>query len=146
MTNQVELQHQNALAQQKRRLKNHRRADPESAFLFALLETSNRSLADLVSVLERLLIARQQAMEGLDRLDDTCVEFRTQLQRAREAEHWIRGSHRKTTPVAFRETAQYFRREPAGIARKMYDGLNIELIRILRGVPGAVCPVCEKHT
>ncbi len=146
MTNHVERQHQAALAKQKKWLKARRRVkDPVAAFLGAVLVTANQDLVGLKEADEILLVKRQQVIDALDEFETAGRRFSQALQEARDAEHWVRGSHRKTTPVAFRETAQGCRREPSSLARRLLVGMKLNLIKLLRRLPGAVCPMCEQE-
>jgi hypothetical protein len=145
MTDHVEHQHHEVLTKQKRWLKARRRVgDPCAAFVADILIQSHKDVAGLVGASKAVLIARHQAVESLNALDRTCATFHQALVHARNVEHYIRGSHHKTTPVPLREVARILRRKPENIAEVMFEGVNPGLVKLLRQVPGAWCPACGK--
>lgn len=149
MTNHVERQYQAALAKQKQWLKERRRiGDPVAAFMGAVLATTHQDLVDVKEAAERLFVKRQRFIEALDEFEAAGIHFSQTLQIARNAEHWIRASNRKTTPVVFRETAQGCRREPSSLARKLLKTLEwakMNLVKLVRRLPGAKCPMCGQE-
>ncbi len=143
MTNKVELQHQAALAKQKQWLAARRKVnDPIAALLSGILLQDHRDLGDLDSALEQLLVARHRLAEEADCYYEACSIFRDALCLARNVEHYIRASHRKTTPIPLREVAQYLRRTSVAIAQTLFSGMQANLIKLIRRTPGAQCPAC----
>lgn len=144
MTNKVELQHQAAIAKQKRWLKERRKVgDPCAALSLAILTQNHNDIADARAALEAVLVARQQLIDAIATFFNACKHYRTALRHARNVEHYVRGSHRKLTPIPLRDAAQTLRREPGAIARWFFKGVPGNLVRLMRRTPGAKCPACE---